>query len=136
MQPSRSRIATHLGTQKTGRLRPLRVLVDHARPLSRLVASDARSSADRADLLQDIALAIWLSLPGFRGACSERTFVLRAAHNRALTFLSKRGALTEPRRGQAGTIRPSDPGTAPQESLVETSDAQGTRAHHASAPRP
>lgn len=75
--------------------RALRILSDHAGSLERLAASYARSAADRADLRQDIALALWLALPGFRGACSERTFVLRIAHNRALTFLAKRGARTE-----------------------------------------
>jgi RNA polymerase sigma-70 factor (ECF subfamily) len=75
--------------------RALRILSEHAGSLERLAASYARSRADRADLLQDIALGLWLALPGFREACSERTFVLRIAHNRALTFLSKRGVRTE-----------------------------------------
>ena len=75
--------------------RALRILSDHAGSLERLAASYTRSLADRADLRQDIALALWLALPSFRGACSERTFVLRIAHNRALTFLAKRGARTE-----------------------------------------
>lgn len=75
--------------------RATRILRENARPLERLVASYARSDADRADLRQDVALALWSALPGFRGDCSERTFLLRVAHNRALTFISKRGQPTE-----------------------------------------
>lgn len=77
--------------EETG-ARATRILRESARPLERLVASYARSEADRADLRQDVALALWSALPGFRGDCSERTFLLRVAHNRALTFLAKRGA--------------------------------------------
>ena len=68
-----------------------RVLDAYARSLERIAASYCRTLADRDDLLQDFAVAIWTSLPGFRGDCSEKTFVLRVAHNRALAFLSKRG---------------------------------------------
>lgn len=75
--------------------RATRILRENARPLERLVASYARSEADRADLRQDVALALWSALPAFRGDCSERTFLLRIAHNRALTFLSRRGTPTE-----------------------------------------
>lgn len=70
------------------------ILKTYARPLERVAASYARSSADREDLLQDFALALFRALPGFRGECSEKTFVLRVAHNRALAFLSKRGRPT------------------------------------------
>lgn len=72
-----------------------RILRENARQLERLVASYARFEADRADLRQDVALALWSALPAFRGDCSERTFLLRIAHNRALTFLARRGLPTE-----------------------------------------
>ncbi len=71
-----------------------RVLDAHARSLERIASSYSRTLADRDDLLQDFAVAIWTALPAFRGDCSEKTFVLRVAHNRALAFLSKRGAKT------------------------------------------
>ncbi len=68
-----------------------RILRENARPLERLVAAYARSDADRADLRQEVALALWSALGAFRGDCSERTFLLRIAHNRALSFIAKRG---------------------------------------------
>ncbi len=72
-----------------------RILRENARPLERLVASYARSDADRADLRQDVALALWSALGSFRADCSERTFLLRIAHNRALHFIARRGRPTE-----------------------------------------
>lgn len=64
----------------------------HGPALSRIVQSFARPGADQADLGQEIALAIWRSWPSFRGESSERTFLYRVAHNRALTFLARRRA--------------------------------------------
>lgn len=92
---------THPGTtpdEKIGEsleARLARLLDAHAASLSRLFASYARSAADRQDLAQDVALALFTALPRFRGDCSERTFVFRVAHNRALAFLAKRGRPTE-----------------------------------------
>jgi RNA polymerase sigma-70 factor (ECF subfamily) len=57
--------------------------------LGRVVASYARPS-DQDDLAQDIAIALWNALPLFRGDCSERAFVFRVAHNRALTHVARR----------------------------------------------
>jgi RNA polymerase sigma-70 factor (ECF subfamily) len=58
--------------------------------LSRLAASYATSPADRDDLLQEIAMGLWLALPGFRAECSERTFLFRIAHNRCISHLARR----------------------------------------------
>lgn len=84
-----------LPRDEANRERLVRLLHDHVRPLERIAASYARSSADREDLLQDFAVALFAALPTFRGDCSEKTFVLRVAHNRAITFLSKRGKKSE-----------------------------------------
>lgn len=57
--------------------------------LRRLVAGYAAEPADRDDLLQDIAVGIWKSLPGFRGEASERTWIYRIAHNIAIRSSSR-----------------------------------------------
>ena len=49
-----------------------------------------RSSAERGDLLQDIALALWQALPRFRGESSERTFLFRIAHNHCINHITRR----------------------------------------------
>jgi RNA polymerase sigma factor (sigma-70 family) len=58
--------------------------------LFRLVASYEYHVHIREDLLQDIRLALWTALPGFRGECSLRTFVYRIAHNRGLSHANGR----------------------------------------------
>jgi len=62
--------------------------------LLRLAGSYTNNSGDRDDLFQDIALAIWQALPRFRGESSERTFIFRIAHNRAISYLAQRRRLT------------------------------------------
>ncbi len=60
---------------------------EHDRALRRLVASYERDPSRRQDLVQDIWLAVWQALPRFRDECSERTFVFRIAHNRAVSHI-------------------------------------------------
>jgi RNA polymerase sigma factor (sigma-70 family) len=73
------------------------VLRQYGPALGRLAGSYVRDLPDREDLLQEIALAIWQALPKFRGESSERTFVFRIAHNRALGYLARRRTVgTEP----------------------------------------
>lgn len=66
------------------------LLKSYGPSLGRLAASYTRGAAERDDLVQDIALAIWSALPRFRGECSERTFLFRIAHNRAISSLAHR----------------------------------------------
>jgi RNA polymerase sigma-70 factor (ECF subfamily) len=76
-----------------------RIMTDHGAVLGRLVRCYAAGEADRDDLGQDVCLAIWRALPTFRGDCSERTFVIRIAHNRGLEHVyRRRRRTTEPER--------------------------------------
>jgi RNA polymerase sigma factor (sigma-70 family) len=68
-----------------------RALRAYARPIERLVATHAYTTADRDDLRQELALALHRALPSFRGECSEKTFILRVTHNQAVRFLARRG---------------------------------------------
>jgi RNA polymerase sigma-70 factor (ECF subfamily) len=67
-----------------------RLLAENGAALARLAASYTNTAADRDDLVQEIALCIWRALPHFRGECSERTFLFRIAHNRAVTHVTRR----------------------------------------------
>src|ERR1700724_2356569 len=67
-----------------------RLIAAYVPALTRLTASYTTSSSDRDDLLQEIAMALWQALPRFRGECSERTFVFRIAHNRAIAHLARK----------------------------------------------
>src|SRR5215218_6875349 len=70
------------------------VLRQYGAALSRLAASYTRHAGGREDVLQEIAFAIWRALPRFRGESSERTFIFRIAHNRAITYLAQRRPTT------------------------------------------
>jgi RNA polymerase sigma-70 factor (ECF subfamily) len=59
-------------------------------PLRRLAWSYVHDPAGRDDLFQEIAMALWTALPGFRGDSSERTWVYRVAHNTAISFAASR----------------------------------------------
>lgn len=66
------------------------LLATHGPSLGRLARSYTRDRAESEDLYQEIAIAIWRALPSFRNECSERTFVFRIAHNRAMSHLARR----------------------------------------------
>ena len=66
------------------------LLAVHGPALGRLASSYVRETGEREDLLQEIVLAVWRALPRFRGESSERTFLFRIAHNRAITYVGKR----------------------------------------------
>lgn len=59
--------------------------------LERLVRGYEADSERRADLLQEIHIALWRSFAGFNGQCSLRTWVYRVAHNRAISLSVRAG---------------------------------------------
>ena len=67
-----------------------RLLRTYLAPLRRLCWAYAREPADREDLFQEVALALWTALPSFRGDASERTWLYRVAHNTAIGFVTRR----------------------------------------------
>jgi len=71
-----------------------RLLTANGPAVLRLAASYTNTVSDRDDLVQDIAIALWKALPRFRGECSERTFMFRVAHNRAIDYLRRNRAST------------------------------------------
>jgi len=65
------------------------VVHDHHAMIHRIAASYEATSTTVEDLVQDIYIAIWQSLPAFRGESSVRTFVARIATNRAITHVAR-----------------------------------------------
>src|SRR5919202_2745776 len=78
-----------------------RVVREYGPALARLAATYTRDAMDRDDLLQEILFAIWRALSRFRGESSERTFVYRIAHNRAITFVTRRRRAEPPVEAEA-----------------------------------
>jgi RNA polymerase sigma-70 factor (ECF subfamily) len=56
-------------------------------PLERLSRAYEADPDRRRDLLQEIHFALWRSFATFDGACSERTWVYRVAHNVAASHV-------------------------------------------------
>jgi RNA polymerase sigma factor (sigma-70 family) len=67
-----------------------RLMREHGPSVLRLAAAYESNPANRDDLVQEIALALWKALHQFRGECSARTLVFRVAQNRALTHVWRR----------------------------------------------
>ena len=55
-----------------------------------IVRRFANDEMERDDLRQEIAIALWRAMDRFRGESAERTYVVRIARNRALTFSAQR----------------------------------------------
>jgi RNA polymerase sigma-70 factor (ECF subfamily) len=61
-------------------------LMDQFEPaLRRLAGGYAVQQADREDLFQEIAVALWQAIPEYRGDATERTWLYRIAHNVAIS---------------------------------------------------
>jgi RNA polymerase sigma factor (sigma-70 family) len=98
-----------------------RLFIEHGDGLMRLATVYERDPHLREDLVQEIAFAVWKALPGYRGECSERTFVYRIAHNRAITHGQRARARRERITYEADLADVPDPGPDPatQSLLVE-----------------
>lgn len=59
---------------------------DHSAILHHVVNGFAGGD-DRNDLLQEVLLAIWKSIPAFRGQAKPTTFLYRVCHNAALLWI-------------------------------------------------
>jgi RNA polymerase sigma-70 factor (ECF subfamily) len=64
------------------------VLKQHAALLGRVAATYEANFHMRQELLQEITLAVWQALEKFKGDSSVKTYVLRVAHNKAITHVA------------------------------------------------
>lgn len=70
------------------------VLTDYGAALARLANGYEPNRSLREDLLQEIHIAIWLSLASYAGRCSLRTWIYRVAHNTAVSHVTRRRGRT------------------------------------------
>jgi RNA polymerase sigma factor (sigma-70 family) len=96
-----------------------RLLRTYLAPLRRLSWAYARETADREDLLQEVALALWTALPGFRGDASERTWLYRVAHNTAIGFVTRRRR-REKHEAPGDVLERVASGANPERSAIDT----------------
>jgi RNA polymerase sigma factor (sigma-70 family) len=64
-------------------------IVSYRQSLARIVATYEMRPALQQELHQEILLAIWKALPGFRGESGLHTFIYRVAHNQAMNHISR-----------------------------------------------
>ena len=72
-----------------------RISAEFTASLTRLARAHEADPTLQQDLLQEIHIAIWRSLPAFGGRCSLRTWVYRVAHNVAATHVLRRRRLVK-----------------------------------------
>ena len=97
------------------------VVSEHGALIRRIARSYEANRALVDEMVQEILLALWEALPRFRGDSELRTFVVKIAHNRAITHVSK-----EARRPRCVELdeRLPDPETTPDEA-AEQDEARG-----------
>ena len=95
------------------------IVADHGPLISRIAMSYEADPALREDLVQQILLAVWQALPGYRADASLKTFIARIAQNRAISFVAKQvrqGPVAEmPER-----VESAEP--SPEDSAIEASE--------------
>ena len=64
-------------------------ILEYRQSLARIVATYEMQPALQQELHQEILLAIWKALPGFRGDSGIHTFIYRVAHNQAINHLTR-----------------------------------------------
>lgn len=70
-----------------------RLVTEHGDAIFRLALSVVRDRALAEDVAQETLVKAWLALPSFRGDSSLRGWVLRIAHNTAVSTLRRRRAV-------------------------------------------
>lgn len=66
-------------------------LEQHSGLVFKVARAFSRSDVDRADLMQDILVQLWLSLPRFEGKSRVSTWIYRVALNTALAWRRSEG---------------------------------------------
>ena len=65
-----------------------KTLEQYSALLSRVASTYEANHHLQQELLQEISLAVWQALKSFKGESSEKTYVMRVAHNRAVNHVA------------------------------------------------
>ena len=107
------------------------VVREHGPLIRRIARSYEANRALVDEVVQDIYLALWEALPRFRGDSELRTFVVKVAHNRAISHVAKEAR--RPRSVELDEAWP-DPATTPDQAAER--DEARSRLEHAVARLP
>ncbi len=93
------------------------VVREHGPLIRRIARSYEANHALVEEVVQDIYVALWEALPRFRGDAELRTFVVKVAHNRAISHVAKEAR--RPRSVELDEAWP-DPATTPDQAAERT----------------
>lgn len=79
------------------------ILKEYGALLSRVASTYEASESIRQELYQEICVAVWQGLVRFKGDASLKTYILRIAHNRCITHVTK-----ETKMGKSVSISSSE----------------------------
>ena len=101
-----------------------RWLNEHLGLMLKVVRGCATAPQDQDDLLQDILLQIWSSIPSFRGEAKETTWIYRVAFNTALAWRRgeqrrRKGHETFLKLDTSPQVQPSHVDSLPEREIVE-----------------
>jgi len=65
------------------------ILHQHSGLLSRVASTYEASESIRQELYQEICIAVWQGMARYKGDASIKTYILRIAHNRCISHVSK-----------------------------------------------
>ncbi|WP_371195095.1 RNA polymerase sigma factor [Glaciecola sp. SC05] len=65
------------------------IIKEYGPLLSRVASTYEANESLKQELFQEICVAVWQSLQRFKGDASIKTYILRVAHNRCITHVSK-----------------------------------------------
>jgi RNA polymerase sigma-70 factor (ECF subfamily) len=113
-----------LGKTKQLRTDFRQVLNEHSALLGRVAATYESNFHLRQELLQEITLAVWQALEKFNGDSSVKTYVLRVAHNKAITHVAYHAK--QPRNASYCEVETPEPSrqTTTDEQLVQQQQIQ------------
>jgi RNA polymerase sigma-70 factor (ECF subfamily) len=98
-----------------------RIVADYGPLISRIAMTYEADVNLREDLVQQILLAVWQALPGFRADASLKTFIARIAQNRAISYVA-REVRRPPTAEVSETIEDDDPN--PEETAIHSNERE------------
>jgi RNA polymerase sigma-70 factor (ECF subfamily) len=107
----------------------LQLIEQYEPALRRLACAYLDQAADREDLFQEIAVALWRATSKFRGESSRRTWLYRIAHNVAISYTAR---FNRRERRQETMPEPFDRPSAQADAEDELLQAEKLRLLHAS----
>jgi RNA polymerase sigma-70 factor (ECF subfamily) len=77
---------------------------EHQGIILRIARASAFNLPDQEDLIQDISLQIWNSIPNFNGNCKASTWIYRVALNTAISWSRKEKSYREKKKDLAENL--------------------------------